>query len=376
MIRFGVSREVNPLPPGVDALTHGASVTLTSLNGVALSGLGTKTVAAPSWQDCEAGVDGAPFGTTGAVYPNWESYPTGKIIGGNNTTVGLTPPSYDGTQSRGGAHCTKSVRQYYGDVDYEGVMRTQYGQYVELPGLPASQAWYVSFWRRCEVPAGSAVFDAVTGSRNWKHLGLRGPNPGYLPGMRHDCYPCNGEGHFYFDWTDAAYSVEPNKYWDDVFTAITWQHQWQRFDYFVDRGSVNGSDWRIALWIDGVVLHDFTVADQAGRVGPPNDEYFSRILINNYLAQETSNAAYANLPVEFWLDDFYVDSSLARVELGDAATWVACTQKEIQPWTAWADGSVTVTVNHGALPHGTQYLYAVKPDGTPFDTNGQPVVLA
>jgi hypothetical protein len=148
----------------------------------------------------------------------------------------------------------------------------------------------------------------------------------------------------------------------------------------VDIGTVGNHDWHAQWWIDGVLQVDFKFADD-----PPTDnwsgtllydDHFRVIDINKYLAQETADNAKKDLSIEFWLDDLYVDCTAARVEVGNAATWAACTHREIQPWTAWADGSVTVTVNHGTLPHGTQYLYAVKPDGTPFDANGQPVVLA
>lgn len=51
----------------------------------------------------------------------------------------------------------------------------------------------------------------------------------------------------------------------------------------------------------------------------------------------------------YWADDVYLDTTWARVMIGNASTFSASTIKEIQIPTSWSDGSVTVTVNSGSF---------------------------
>lgn len=63
--------------------------------------------------------------------------------------------------------------------------------------------------------------------------------------------------------------------------------------------------------------------------------------------------------------DLYFDTSWARVILTNASTLAGSTVREVQYPTAWADGSITVTVNRGVLPDsGAIYAYIYNNDGT------------
>lgn len=62
--------------------------------------------------------------------------------------------------------------------------------------------------------------------------------------------------------------------------------------------------------------------------------------------------------------EVYVDSTPARVEIGNAETWAACTHREIQPPTAWSNSEITVTFNAGSFEDDdTVYLYVVDANG-------------
>ena len=58
-----------------------------------------------------------------------------------------------------------------------------------------------------------------------------------------------------------------------------------------------------------------------------------------------------------YYDDFYLDDTFSRIELCNNATHSSATICEPQPPTAWATGEITVTVNQGAIPNGTAYLF-------------------
>jgi len=63
-------------------------------------------------------------------------------------------------------------------------------------------------------------------------------------------------------------------------------------------------------------------------------------------------------------DDAYFSNTRARVEIGNAGTWSACTHRETQIPTAWSSSSITVTVNRGSFGDlAQQYLYVVDSSG-------------
>jgi len=66
----------------------------------------------------------------------------------------------------------------------------------------------------------------------------------------------------------------------------------------------------------------------------------------------------------YW-DDIYVDNSWARIEAGNAATYDACSHREIQIPSAWSTNSITMTVKQGSFAAGEQvYLFVVDEAGT------------
>ncbi|MGH7146290.1 MAG: PASTA domain-containing protein [Nitrospiraceae bacterium] len=75
-----------------------------------------------------------------------------------------------------------------------------------------------------------------------------------------------------------------------------------------------------------------------------------------------------NLPPsgsQVWMDDIYVDDTWARVMIGNASTFATSTVREIQIPSAWADGSITVTVNRGSFADlSSAYLYVIDASGT------------
>lgn len=59
------------------------------------------------------------------------------------------------------------------------------------------------------------------------------------------------------------------------------------------------------------------------------------------------------------VSDVYLDTSLARFVVGNAATYAACTIKEPQPYTYWTDDEVVLIKNFPTIT-GTKYLYFVS----------------
>ncbi|OGF43089.1 hypothetical protein A2303_04140 [Candidatus Falkowbacteria bacterium RIFOXYB2_FULL_47_14] len=75
-----------------------------------------------------------------------------------------------------------------------------------------------------------------------------------------------------------------------------------------------------------------------------------------------------------YTDNVYIDTTWARVELGNASTYAASTHREIQIPSAWSANSITATVNPGSFTSGQAvYLFVIDANGNA--SNGYPVTI-
>jgi len=66
--------------------------------------------------------------------------------------------------------------------------------------------------------------------------------------------------------------------------------------------------------------------------------------------------------ISIWVDEVFVDSTQARVELGDAPVWSDCSVRSPQPATAWEDEAIAIRLNRGQLG-GPAYGFVVTTEG-------------
>lgn len=90
----------------------------------------------------------------------------------------------------------------------------------------------------------------------------------------------------------------------------------------------------------------------------------------------TNGIAEGNVNAWRYFDDIYIDTTFQRVMLCNNQTLLADGTDVCEPQipSAWADGSITVTVNQGALSAGTNYLFVFDSDNAANGT-GYPVTL-
>jgi len=107
-----------------------------------------------------------------------------------------------------------------------------------------------------------------------------------------------------------------------------------------------------------------------------SDYMTMNFVVHGVLANMGSwNPAWSTANNRMWADDVYVDTTWARVMIGDAATWSGCTRKEIQIPSAWSDTSITATFNQGAFSTGASaWLYVVDSAGT-VNSAGFPITI-
>ena len=174
-------------------------------------------------------------------------------------------------------------------------------------------------------------------------------------------------------WITQQISPGAYYYYDD---STTWSRQWISEEAVIQVGASAGAKAKLKTLVNGSV-----VGNALGDSSDPNiclrgsgDLDIDQIDIAFHGAY-SSSGDYQSYP-DFY-DQLYVDSTWARVYIGDRSTWNENTtwHKEIQIPTAWTDQSVTVVVNAGTFQGGqTAYLYVIDASGQ-VNTTGYPITI-
>ena len=146
---------------------------------------------------------------------------------------------------------------------------------------------------------------------------------------------------------------------------------WMRIEYYLQKASsVGGSDgvyqWNrvdhpsYAQNITGITTH--TSCDTDWQYVFPSFYYGNR-------------SGYTTVrDMDMYIDDIYISDTRARVEIGNASTWSACTVREIQIPTSWSSTQIAFTVNQGGFANGTYYVYVVDDDGA-YNSSGTAITF-
>ena len=128
--------------------------------------------------------------------------------------------------------------------------------------------------------------------------------------------------------------------------------KWHLFQWEYKEGS--GANGILRWWFDGKLIFNHNDIN----TGNANKYPF---IVGWYM----SNSADGN--GDLYFDDAYIDSTWARVEIGNNAIYDQCTIREIQPPTGWSTSSITITCNPGALT-GTAYVFVTDINGNRNET--------
>lgn len=145
---------------------------------------------------------------------------------------------------------------------------------------------------------------------------------------------------------------------------------WMHFQLIYNESSPGQTNGTVRHYINSQVAG----LDSGGVLTENTSAHFDQIRIGHYWDQPADDVCPANGGAVVYVDDVYIDTSWARVELGDATTYQASMHREIQVASAWADGSVSVTFNPGTFAAGsTAYLYVT--DANNVTSPGVPVTI-
>ncbi len=307
-----------------------ASGTFSNGNSVTISGsgFGTKSTASPLvFDNFEAGSSGSKVLTANAVVGKWHN------------GAGYDVPTYSTEQAQAGS---KSAKLSTAGGAYN-LSLNQNGSYPVV---------YMDWWVRVQQMSGV--------SRNWKPWRLYGGNDTL---QANAVIMCNGSGisienggsNGSFWWEGGDFS----------------NGQWQHYQVALKASSSAGSaDGAVQQYINGRLVSNHT-----GVVTRTSSSHWDQIRIGHYWAMDGVAECGSNSGVNLYVDNVYIDSSWARVEIGNASTYTASTVRAIQIPTSWSASSVTVNVNTGSFTTGsTAYLYVVDSSGA-VNSNGIAVTI-
>ena len=147
--------------------------------------------------------------------------------------------------------------------------------------------------------------------------------------------------------------------------------QWQTEEFFVQvESGIRRYDGVMGYRLNNI-QHRSWAANRAMFCEEYN-QLLSNVFVDNYSDHLRNNPK----PNDFiWVDDVYIDTSWARVMLGNKPNYDACTDIEIQVPVKWSSNFITITLNRGALsPCNTYYLYVFDENGN-VNTDGFPVYI-
>ncbi len=148
----------------------------------------------------------------------------------------------------------------------------------------------------------------------------------------------------------------------------TWTRIWV---YAVPGSSSNGTFkfWDMAL-NSSPVTQEFSAT---GITNVPSGAHWALIDFN-----ADANFNLSGQMANPYFDDIYIATGTgaqARVEIGNASTYAACTNLTIVTPTSWSASSITGTVRQGAFTTGqSAYLYVTDANGN-VNAQGQPVTM-
>jgi hypothetical protein len=318
-----ITRVLGPVKDGLPATVEGR-------------GFGQKVPAAPlRYDNFENGTIGQPL--TSQASGGWSTWNVGGGVG----------PIYNGDRTR--VPGEKVVLQDYS---------IGYNKGIALWDIDARH-FYMSGWCYRDDYAGNAM--TCNNQKLWGNFGHL-ENEVYAPQSRLDTYWSNGSGHIYSSAQDGSTT---QNVWVG---SLPYLNQWFRMERFMHQGTPGGSDG--FTWARANLQEVARApASGTGMLVEAGDAEYNYWVLGHFFRKEDG----ANLRV-YW-GELYVDTTLARVEIGDAMNWDDCTHREIQIPSAWSDGAVTFTVNQGTFPIGSQvFVFVVDETGAP--SLGAPVTLA
>jgi len=285
------------------------------------SSFGSKTGPAPViWDDMESG----------SFHSEWSS----------TNTLSISPES------------RHSNSAFCGTNNFQGTERKVHGYFTG--GDPDRDTWFCQYWFKLDQnfdwgDSGSGTMGANLA--NVKIFRL------WNPGREEENFVMATRG--YASSTSIQYYAEnvDNPGGGYFGNLDSWtRDEWHCLQFEYRESSVGGNDGMIRVWQDGALIlddHDIKTREDSALLKRP----FILGFYNSWVDGGTDRD-------DFYIDDAYIDNSLARVEVGNAIEFNQCTHREIQIPTQWNSDQIEVTMNLGSFDSQDDlYVFVVDENG-------------
>ncbi len=322
---------------GVNTVVHGHVVTI---NG---NGFGSKDPAAPlKWDTFEQGT--GEHAKLSSIQPEWSVYQGGGS-------------SYSNTHAYSGTYAASNKYAWI-QGDYHNAFAASFFSFdptdvvfVSHKSMLTGMQWGVpdGQWKRTRIKDNTAGPSATpyAGYGYFANDGFNSDGPNI-----HEEWLIGSESEeFLLGWTS---------YNDDGWTTNNWEFR------LGELGGATGAMHIRHLWSGNISEKIFD--DVVNRV---SQWQFRTVLLGTMMASFTQGGEN----VEIYIDDVYIDNTWSRVVLGNHPNYSECTNLEMQLPSAWADGSISITINTGVIQAGeAAWLFVIGRQGRV--SNGHQVSIA
>jgi hypothetical protein len=309
--------------PGIPSFSSG---TLEHNETVVISGssFGSKSTAGPMWYDnFDAGTTSADIEGESPTIDNctdsstWSSF----LQGGNDNPNTYNASTYYGNDGKAAFHdCTGqntcALRVF---VDESDRAYLTFNWYYHKNGSsnPDNNKFFI--WRNYSEDA------------SYQYFSMGEPGTG------------DESLRYHWVWSLSGYDTE---YLGK--SLYDFDDHWIRVEVVLDQSSTGSADGSVtalihyytgSAWVISELYNNNSMRTRSGSM-----DLYDNVDYGYYFSRKD-----ANTHSQIYSDNFYYDNTWARVELGNASSWAACTKREIQIPTAWSASEITITFNQGAF---------------------------
>jgi len=304
--------------------------------------LGVNVGAAPSissvtWSgDLDHGVvvtiSGTDFGAKSTAAPFlWDSVDNitsySSVQDGDSIPVGGSHPWPNNYSNSVKMETSDSMRHSYSSKMYKTSGTDGFFNEHDLPNNPSTGIIYVGYWWKPDA-------DPTAGSHSSKFVRISDQTD--IPGKTFSWTQMHNYVHITGENTPTEWDSWTGNVNQWNFHEVIMISSEERYYIYVNGTLLTDCDWSV---VNQSVSYDQlnTIGWDGGGSSPPS--------------------------ITAWMDDIYLDNTLARVVIGNASTYASSTHREMQIPTDWGTTEITITVNQGSFSNGTAYLYVIDEDG-------------
>jgi len=334
-----------PINPSGVSITSVSSTTLRNNGEYIISGgnFGKKKPVAPlKWDNFENGIQGANLSNEWYLFSHTYGYP------------GYSHPKYTNEKTRGKGNIAV-LQEYLNSINPNQTMNGFGLQNISTDEL------FVSYHEYREMDSLGV---------NFKPFGAHST---YLqpPQMRYGAYGFDQE-----DYIEHKMLANCNlSYAQPIWGEFDISPGWNKRDYYINVGDIDTPNGELLTWKEG--KEDGNIENFTLRLSECEDPYYDgtgileEFLINYYYRKShyPEENQTAQFDARFFVDDLYVDTTIARLEICRASTWAekesSGSHCEMQiPQKTWNLNTIEFKANQGAFNDGEiVYLYVVTTDG-------------